>query len=766
MLVRICLLSLFLVPISLYSLAQDSLFFKANVKEMLDLMKKQDQEVVNYFNYTVSSTTRNMTEQADKAPATVWVVTDEQIALRNYQSLLEVLYDIPDLKVDYAVDPRWSHDVSIRGIRGMDRFIILLDGVRISSPTNDLIPIMENYPVHFAKQIEVICGAASAQYGADAFSGIINIVSKNSQETKNTFQLIGGQYQTYTGSALVARQINKHTSLMVAGQYHYDRTVKLWNYYPEDYKGINEIHRTGIFNTVFGKINYPKTLNPEPDQNPVSAYGLYAKLDWKKWKISSFMNNAVTPSTYAGNPNNMVYNYGNFIGHKVGVLNLSYHEQIGNWKLASYLTYSRYWLDPESTFQNVYTGFEKAYLFSVGRMFKAEQLFSWTPNPKIEATGGITYEDFFSVPRGHDLAFPLTSDSYAPPPIVNSVYPKNPQGILADIPQVKFYNLGGFLQSTYRPVQSLAVVAGARYDQNSRWGGTFNPRIGIIWEFLPKTTLKGLYGTAFLAPSPLASYDQFGTFFSLDEGKTYQSAFFRLPNPDLKPQIIRTTEMSLNTYFSKNFRFHLSAYHSSISGLFSYVPDALNKNLYKNSYKNWQVGFIETVTNQGKQSNYGGSVRLDYVSENKAKKWNAYLSYSYVGGQVNDDENKATPTLPIPSITPHIFRAGLEFRSNRWQCSLRGIGLSKQDVFALSLSDPLKRQNLQGYFLLNLSSRYRINDHFTVFGFVKNLLNQHYHDVNLGAAPEGTLQGAAANAELAQGMPQNPIRLSFGIQIH
>jgi outer membrane receptor protein involved in Fe transport len=274
-----------------------------------------------------------------------------------------------------------------------------------------------------------------------------------------------------------------------------------------------------------------------------------------------------------------------------------------------------------------------------------------------------------------------------------------------------------------------------------------------------------LYATAFLAPSPLMAYDQFGTFFSLDNGTTYQSAFFRLPNPDLKPQIINTAEMALNTYLFKNFRLSVSAYRSVISGLFSYVPDAANQNIYNGKYKGWNVGFIEVIKNQGQQVNYGGSIRLDYIKEIGKHKISAYTSYSFVDGFVDSDDDDKTPTAEIPAVTPHLFRGGLEYQNGRWQISVRGIAVGKQRAFTTKLNDPLKRQEVADYFLLNASVRYRFNDNFSVFAFGKNLLDARYYDVNLGAAPEGTTQGAAANAELANGMPQNPIRVSIGVHI-
>ncbi|WP_165760260.1 TonB-dependent receptor plug domain-containing protein, partial [Niastella populi] len=75
---------------------------------------------------------------------------------------------LPDIKVNDKSDPETSASFIIRGIRRQDRFVILMDGIRISSPTNEALPLLENFPIYLAKQIEVVYGPGSALYGADA----------------------------------------------------------------------------------------------------------------------------------------------------------------------------------------------------------------------------------------------------------------------------------------------------------------------------------------------------------------------------------------------------------------------------------------------------------------------------------------------------------------------------------------------------------------------------------------------------------------------
>ena len=79
---------------------------------------------------------------AGQAPASSYVVTEEQIRIRGYRSLLDVLMDAPDIKIDDRSYSISRNIAAIRGMDGQDKFIIMLDGVRISSPTNEGMPIM------------------------------------------------------------------------------------------------------------------------------------------------------------------------------------------------------------------------------------------------------------------------------------------------------------------------------------------------------------------------------------------------------------------------------------------------------------------------------------------------------------------------------------------------------------------------------------------------------------------------------------------------
>src|SRR5687768_11525146 len=149
---------LFLVMVSYGGFAQN------------DTTKLDTLSLKELLNVRVTTASKS-SQSSENAPATVHVVSQEQIRMRGYQSLLNLITDLPDMKVDDKIYSDSRNSITVRGIQGQQNFVILLNGIKISSPTNEAMPIMENYPVSLAEQVEVMYGPASALYGADAVSG-------------------------------------------------------------------------------------------------------------------------------------------------------------------------------------------------------------------------------------------------------------------------------------------------------------------------------------------------------------------------------------------------------------------------------------------------------------------------------------------------------------------------------------------------------------------------------------------------------------------
>ncbi len=733
-------------------------FSKLSLEELMDI--------------EVYGATRTYGQSSATVPATVEVITQQQILNRGYRSLLDILFDMPDIKIDYGVDPRWMNDITIRGIRYMDKFQILLNGIKISSPTNDLISLMENYPVHFAKQVEIIYGPASALYGADAFSGVINIITdEHITETETRVSIEGGMYEMINGNFYTQDKLGKGINFSLGGQFFYDEQPNLANFYPDLYMGMDEELATGTFNTIHGPIT-PEAPVEAHKSHILMAYGLYAGFNYKNVKLNYFGNYGRNPSTMANSPHNSVYNHDQFFGHSVNMLNLSYEKQINNFKFISDLTHSRYDLDSRSNFRNLYSNMEPAYLYAYGRMTKAEQLLSYDLSNKFRITGGVSFAHYESMPRSNNLEYPVFGSDPGGI-IVNSQYNfLMPEGIPANLIHTRYNNIGGFLQTNYEFRFPLAVTAGVRIDNDDRYGVSINPRLGLVYEEKQDFTIKTLYGTAFLAPSPQYMYDRYGTFIPTSDSSTYYAEFMQLPNKELSPQKVQTIEMSFQKYFGDEISVRTTGYTSFVSGLISpVVNNETVESLYPDHLypkTDYYINAIQINDNLGESTIYGASLVVKYqntISSNLQIRF--ALNYSYIDGFTDIDESGPVKERNLPGISNHTtkFRGTIKYGDLTFSSGL--IWMSDQraiNAASVQSNDETKYQTIPGFVLLNANINYHLTEKFTLFAKGTNLLDQRYRNVNIGAAPESMGAGSAA-VEFAGGAPQDPIRISGGFRV-
>lgn len=117
---------------------------------------------------------------------------------------------------------------------------------------------------------------------------------------------------------------------------------------------------------------------------------------------------------------------------------------------------------------------------------------------------------------------------------------------------------GLYAQDEIRLAKQLILNAGIRYDEFSTFGGTLNPRLALIFEASPATTLKVLYGQAFRAPN---AYENF-----------YASGINKR-NPDLGPETIQASELVVEQRLGRNWRASASLFHNGIRDLIGYRED-------------------------------------------------------------------------------------------------------------------------------------------------------------------------------------------------
>ena len=125
-----------------------------------------------------------------QAPSIATVITAKQIEKSSARTLDEVLAMVPGLHVYLSPSDIQSNSYDIRGIRTNSnaQILTLMNGVPIDSVSHGTALQRFNYPASAIKRIEVIRGPGSAIYGADAFAGVINIITKDAKYLKENSQ--------------------------------------------------------------------------------------------------------------------------------------------------------------------------------------------------------------------------------------------------------------------------------------------------------------------------------------------------------------------------------------------------------------------------------------------------------------------------------------------------------------------------------------------------------------------------------------------------
>ena len=119
------------------------------------------------------------------APSPVTVISGEDLLNSGAISIGEALNDLPALATTFSLsnagDTIGTAGLNLLDLRGMgeDRTLVLVDGKRhVSANPGTASVDVNTIPAAWVERVEIITGGASAVYGADAVTGVVNFVLK------------------------------------------------------------------------------------------------------------------------------------------------------------------------------------------------------------------------------------------------------------------------------------------------------------------------------------------------------------------------------------------------------------------------------------------------------------------------------------------------------------------------------------------------------------------------------------------------------------
>ncbi len=145
-------------------------------------------------------------QSVDHSPSTISVITSEEIRDSGATTIPDLLRRVPGMEVTETTSS--EHIVSMRGDNQLlaNKLLVLIDGRSVQEELEDLL-FWRSFPIGLEEieRIEIVRGPGSAIWGANAFDGVVNIISKRPADIEGThFFISGGEVENAGGSIIHA----------------------------------------------------------------------------------------------------------------------------------------------------------------------------------------------------------------------------------------------------------------------------------------------------------------------------------------------------------------------------------------------------------------------------------------------------------------------------------------------------------------------------------------------------------------------------------
>ena len=160
-------------------------------------------------------------ERYADVPASIYVITNDDIRRSGATSLPEALRLAPNLEVARVSGSSWA--ISARGFQNVitNKLLVLVDGRALyTSVLSGVLWDAQDVMLEDVDRIEVISGPGAALFGANAFTGVINVITKSARDTEGAVAVAGVGRLSRDASARAGGALGASASWRVYGMYH------------------------------------------------------------------------------------------------------------------------------------------------------------------------------------------------------------------------------------------------------------------------------------------------------------------------------------------------------------------------------------------------------------------------------------------------------------------------------------------------------------------------------------------------------------------
>lgn len=622
-------------------------------------------------------------QNISEAPASISVISGEELAKRSYNNITDAVKNIPGVYVNGGGNAK---DVTIRGMsEGYTLYLVdgrpVSAGRNINTNGNDGGKQIALPPVSMIDRVEVIRGPMSSLYGSEAMGGVINIITK---KTGNTWS--GSITTEYTKSFSELNEDAQQVNLFAGGPLIPGLLGAQFN---GAWEGSDESH------FIAGDDNAEST--PDKTEKQGGAKLILTPDAANEFGLSynsSTLDYGHSPGvSIAADASPTSYEY------QKEVYALTHQGTYGNLTLNSYLQHDiseRIQLDEKkeemSVFNTQGTWFLGRHMLTFGGQYKYEDL--------VDETNG--------------LIGTLDSASASVDRWIAAIYTEVEWAVTND----------------------LNVTTGVRYNDDELFGAHLTPRVYANYQLTPAWTFKGGVSTGYKQPSLPEATEGFGRGTGGGGSPAPYPRALIIGNEDLDPE----TSMSYEVGFVFNDRAadlnaSLMLFHTEFDDkiaedrLCDLGGDRNDPSTWQCSYQGRDYVFLSTRKNIADAMMRGAELTLDYGITQTVT---FSSSYTFTDSEQQSGEFKGEPLNQTPR---HMLNAGLDWQTSNllslWlDANVRG-----------ETSDYLGRNSMSkgtpGYGFVDAGLVYQLNNSARVKAGVYNLGDKHVTTENYGVVLDG-----------------------------